>query len=160
MGIDMGTVIVGGIILIICVLPFALTTKNNRKRKTQILKTLNQLVVQHKSEVNSYEAKTNFAIGIDEVKGLIFFIRQLKNGKIETKCLELIKIKTCKVNRENSTGNQVERLSLIFIHFNEQKNNEEMEFYNIDINLQLDGELQMVERWAVIINNQLNTIIR
>ncbi|MCO6499870.1 MAG: hypothetical protein J5I47_05760 [Vicingus serpentipes] len=160
MKIDVGTAIIGGVILIICFLPFLLTYKNKRKRDTQILQALNNLILQYKAEVHNYEIKSNFAIGIDDVRGFVFFSRKLKNDLIEEKCIDLIKFKMCKVNKIKSQGNQIDRLVLSFIPINKNESEAELEFFNSDINFQLDGELQLIERWSVFINNQLKTIIR
>lgn len=158
---DSGTIIIGAIVIAICILPFILIGNSIKKRKKKLLYSLFGLAAQKNSKITQYDLGLDLAIGLDENAGSLFFFRRIKDKEI-VEHIDVKAIQNCKVLntgrtiRNSKENYQVtEKLELCITPKAKNRPDIFLEFYNSDENSQLDGELQLIEKWARIINDKV-----
>ncbi|NPV51826.1 MAG: hypothetical protein HPY60_11635 [Candidatus Methanofastidiosum sp.] len=159
---DWGSAIIGLIIILICILPIGILYYKRVKKENKMLQSLNEIAQQHNCKIGQYEFCGNYVIGLDEDRNFAFFFKQKKEDAI-SQFVDLSEVQLCQVvkkikNIRNDIGSlsYVERLGLSFIPKNSSKRETIFELYDVEINMQLSGELQFAEKWA----NQLNTRLK
>jgi hypothetical protein len=163
MEMDLGSTIIGVVIIIICALPFIMINRSRKKREKQFLQSLSKIAAYNNCKIDQHEIFGYFSIGIDETKKNVFFSRQTKD-KMEEQSIDLNEIQNCKVINtsrtfKNNNGNQrvIDKLELSFIPTAKNTSEITLEFFNADESLQYSGELQSIEKWSELINSQLKT---
>lgn len=154
---DLSTAIIGLIVISLFTMPFVVISRIGKKSEQMMLKSLTQLAESKNCKISQFEQWGNFAIGLDEANHKVFY-HKLRNGVAIEQFLDLATIdraKVEKITRSTSNGTKIERLELGFIPATKTKPEFFMEFYNSDITSQLGGELQSIEKWAKMINNQI-----
>ncbi|TXD47595.1 hypothetical protein [Polaribacter sp. IC073] len=156
---DLATAVIGLICILLCALPFVLTSQNKVKNEKKLLLSLENLAEKKQSDITQHEVSSKYAIGIDETKNFVFF--QLKNEEgFKPECIDLSTIKKCKiVNIGISNANaerEIEQLSLEFIPIDKNKTNSILKFYDATISFQLNGEFESIEKWNELINHKLS----
>ncbi|MHB1147880.1 MAG: hypothetical protein ACYC01_09835 [Lutibacter sp.] len=156
-----GTLIVGAIILVACILPFVLMIRSRKKKEKQLLLSLMAIANNHNCKITRHELFEEFGIGLDEKANKLFFFRKISENEI-AKHINLADVKSCKVNKtSHSIGNSgenyntIDRLELQFSFFDKKNQDEFLVFYNVDENTQLSGEIFTIENWDKIVNNRL-----
>ncbi|HET8860796.1 hypothetical protein [Marivirga sp.] len=164
MELDWGTVIIGFAALVICVLPFVFDYRSRSKKTKHLKLSLAKLAEQHNCEVNQYEYCSNFILGIDENRNSLFFFRQPKTEEGISQYINLEEIQKCEVvkktkNVKTDTENLtiVERVEMSFIPSNTNKVEQKIELFDKEKNMQLNGELQFVDKWSKQINGHLKS---
>lgn len=155
---DLGSAIIGAILIAICIVPLFLISQNRKGREKKSLQSLISIANQQNCTISNSEICGDFVIGIDENKKFVFYFKQL-NDKIIERCINLAEIQKCAVKNTFRTvagkkGNQnvIDKLELSFIPFDKNKNEIKLEFFNSNINSQLVGELQICEKWSKLIS--------
>lgn len=125
------------------------------------MQSLSKIATQHDCQINQYEIFGSFAIGLDKIKNFVFFYKQIKD-KVEEHTICLGEIQSCKIlnisrslKTKSGSQNVIDRLELSFIPIAENKPEIKLEFFNTDISVQLNGELQSIEKWSKLINDRL-----
>ena len=161
MEMNLGSAIIGAIAIAICVLPFVIINRSNKKRKDVLLQGLTKLAAEHGRQLSQYELFAHFGIGIDKQQNFICFYKAMKDQSLE-KCIDLNEIQSCKllqstrtIKQQEGSHNVIDRLELSFVSKLKQQAETRLEFFNIDENPELFGELQAIEKWSKIINAQL-----
>jgi hypothetical protein len=163
---DILNVAIGGIVLVCCLLPFVLTDRKRNANKRKMIQALNHLALQNNAIITQSDYAGKFVIGLDEHTNNVFFLKVNPNGNV-VQSVDLADVKTCRVNtisrtvKENkSTQRITEKLELVFIPIQPDGKTCQMEIYNEEESLQLTGELQLVEKWAKLVNDKLKTGIK
>lgn len=163
MGLDLGSALIGVGAIMSCALPIVMMNRNRKIREKQFLQALTDIASGQDCKIDQHEIFGRFAIGIDESKKWVFFSRLAKD-QVDEQSIDLQKIQNCKVlntNRihKNSDGNQkiIDKLELCFTPIAPNTPAVKLEFYNVDVSPQLDGELHAVEKWSEIINGRLKS---
>lgn len=162
MELDFGTIAIGLFSVLACVLPFALDYRSRKNKENYLLQPLKKIAQQQNCQISEYEVGRNFVIGIDKAKNSVFFYKEEKENAI-SKSIDLATIQDCKVITSHKTMNHAKgsykvviKLELSFISINQGKTEQTWELYNADISPQLNGEVQLTEKWSKLINKQLN----
>jgi len=159
---DLGTTIIAVVIMLICILPFALMSIKGRKKQEMLLQGLFGIAEKNNCKISRHELWNSSTIGIDDTALMIFFTR--RSGDNETsQQINLAEIQKCRVinsGRTVSTKDDnfkvVEKLELAFSFQDKNKNEVVLECYNADHDsLNLSGELQLVEKWCKIFNDKI-----
>jgi hypothetical protein len=162
---DLGTTIVGIVIILICIIPFALMSINSRKKEKKLLQGLTEIAERNNCKLSRYELWNNSTIGIDDTSLMIFYTRKSKD--IETsQQINLAETQKCRVINlsrtvRNKEGNfkVVEKLELAFSFQDINRGDVVLEFYNADYDsLTLTGELQLVEKWCKLFNDKISEL--
>lgn len=164
---DLGTTIVGIVIILICIIPFALMSINNKKKEKKLLQGLSALAERNSCKISRYELWNNSTIGIDDTSVTIFYTRKSKDNETSQQ-INLAEIQKCRVINSNRTvsnkeGNfkVVEKLELAFSFQDKTISEVVLEFYNADHDsLTLMGELQLVEKWCKIFNDKISEMTK
>ncbi len=163
---ESGTIIMGVIIIIICIIPFMLLNQNSKKTKSQLLQLLNDLAKKHNCQISQYESGRGFAIGIDETNHFAFFYKKVKEYEYE-QFVDLSKIQTCTIEKITRTAKNngrenvyVDRLDLKFIPIAKDGAVTKFELYRSDVNLQLFDELLTINKWVKLLNDHLQQMPR
>lgn len=158
---ELGTAIIGGVSLAVCLLPFVWMNNIRKKAEQKLLIALNDFAARHNGSITRHEVFRDTVIGIDEQKNTVFFYKKSDNEE-DFQYIRLSGIKTCKVVRDGQTINTpngartvIERIRLAFVPAIEKEAGLELDFYNINKSVQLNGELQFAERWAQHVEERL-----
>lgn len=142
----------------VCLVPIFLTKGNKKKRENAILQILNTIASKHNGKVGQFEISGDIAIGIDEANHFVYFYKKTKD-KLEELYVDLSKVKSCKTNNiskviKESEYNQkiIEKLELKFIPFSPNENEVKFDFYDAEESMQLNGELQVIQKWTDLLN--------
>lgn len=158
---DIGTIIMGIILIAIVVVPMVLLGRKGKKTKHKLLDLLTIFANQKNCQITEHEACGDFVIGLDNRNNFVFFIK-VTGEDYETNSVNIAETKNCKSNIVSRTvsfngrnDKVIERLSLSFIPKSNIIPAVELEFYNAEKSTQLVGELQALEKWQKIINDQI-----
>ncbi|MGV8947118.1 MAG: hypothetical protein ACOH1N_11865 [Lutibacter sp.] len=158
---NLGTFIVGIIAIGICVLPFVLMIGGRKKKKRKLLLLVSEMAKENNCKISQYEFCDDFIIGLDEIANFLFFFRK-SNSKEMSEQINIKEIKTCKIKRtghyENTKegGNStIEKLELQLSYIDKNKTDLLLPFYNEEEDVQMSGEIQVIEKWNEIVNKRL-----
>lgn len=158
---NLGTGLVGAILIAICMLPFVLMIRGRKKKEKQLLQSVLALANNHHCKISRYELSEEFAVGLDEIANQLFFFKKTTDKDI-AQHVNLAEIKTCRVIKTaNGNGNKedhfksIDKLDLHFSFLDRKNSDISWAFYNVEENFELNGEIQMIEKWANIINKRL-----
>ncbi|MFV0521608.1 MAG: hypothetical protein ACK5MI_04125 [Mangrovibacterium sp.] len=155
---ELGTNITGLILLLLCILPIVLSIRSRNKIKQQFLAELTGYANQYNCTIHQYEITASYIIGIDKEKKHLFFESKIDEQQHQ-QMIDLNGIKECAFIRKSKNikgyGVVIERLALGFIPKKLNNQRVEFELYNADLSAQLSGELQSLESWYELINEQL-----
>ncbi|MDN3492470.1 hypothetical protein [Winogradskyella bathintestinalis] len=155
---DLGTAIVGSVCVILCAIPFALISINTKRKEKEILKVLKNIATKHQSKLTEIEVCGRYAIGIDKHNKRLFFIKK-NNDDYKEQVIELSQVIDSKVintNRSIKDEKIIQQLHLQLSYKGVMKQEDVLEFYNVNESYQLSGELQSIEKWKKITINVLN----
>ncbi len=157
----MGTAITGIVFLALFALPFVLDRRNRAGKKKRALLSLQQLALQHQCRIDQHELCGTVALGLDKGKNAIFYIREEKDGQ-SSKFAHLADIRSCNlVNALRSTKQggaaiaSTDRVQLNLLPKDASKAELYLEIFDAGSGLQLNGELQVAERWSKLIQDRL-----
>lgn len=158
---EIASIILGIILIVVCIVPFVISYNSKINRNKAMKKLLTDLADQYNCTINTHEFSGGVAIGIDTSNRIVFFSRKTKHG-VDSTYVNLSDFQNCKVvntgrtiNFKDGKFNVIDKLELSFIPLEKFSSPVNLEFYNSEINMQLNGELQSVEKWAGIINQYL-----
>ena len=162
---DSSTTITGGVFLLFCIILFVLINRSKKKKTRQYLLPLNSLAEKYNCKISKYDIWNNSIIGIDESKHFVFAIHEMKPNGSEL-VINLAEIFRCRVNELSRTSGPKEgnikafdRIDLVFINKDKSKADQIVVFYNANSDrLTLTGELQLAEKWCVLVNNSIAAI--
>lgn len=155
---DLGVATIGLTSVALFAMPFVLTSRSRKNKERKLLASLQNLANTYEAKLTENEIFGHYAIGVDQTKNFAFFI--LKIGEdIYQQFVDLSTIKTCEIATiGKSYGRKekvIERLNLNLFPKDGSKPDIVFEFYNADINYQLSGEFQSIEKWNKLIKTML-----
>lgn len=153
---ELGTSLIGIVCVIICALPFVLTSRSKNKKIKKQLITLKDLAKKHSSEITQHDAYSYYAIGLDASKKILSFISKAETS-LTKQAVNLETIQSCNVVKISKSKNQKDIDGLYLKLTPTDKNESEilLEFFNADVSYQLGEELQSITKWNLIINEAL-----
>jgi len=161
---NLGTAITGAIFIAIFMLPFIFMLRGRKKKEKQLRKSILTLASNHHCKISQLEISEEFAIGIDETLNQLFFLKKTANKEI-AQHVNLVEIKSCRVIKTgNTTGNKediyksIDKLDLNFSFLDKKNHDISFVFYDSEENFGMDGEIQIIEKWAKIVNDRLKNL--
>lgn len=131
------------------------------KSQNQLKNSLNELALQNNSNITKHEICGEIIIGLDVNSKSLFFLNVNKENPMNV-CINLNEYKKTNVIKkhrqvQSKEGNYstIEKLILNFEPINKTSNEFNLEVYNLDKSLQINGELQLVEKWSKVINEAI-----
>lgn len=159
-----GTAITGAIFIAIFMLPFILMLYGRKKKEKHLLQSILNIANKHNCKISQQEISEEFAIGLDETLNHLFIFRKTANKEIGQH-INLAEIKFCKVikttgniseNKENNIKS-IDKLDLHFAFLDRKNPDISFTFYDSEENFGLNGEIQIIEKWAKIVNDRLKS---
>jgi hypothetical protein len=158
---NLGTAIVGAIFIAIFMLPFIFMLRGRKKKEKQLKQSILTIANNHNCKISQQEISEEFAIGLDETLNQLFFLKKTADKEI-AQHVNLAEVKSCKVIKTgNVIGNKednyksLDKLDLHFSFLDRKNQDISFTFYDSEENFGLDGEIQMIEKWAKIVNDRL-----
>ncbi len=149
------SIIIGILAILICALPFITQYRARRKREKSLFLSLQKISNQNGGNITEHEFCGDFVIGFDEKSKFIFFFK-FKNGQEVSEFVDLSKVQFCfDVKNKNQI---MEQIFLCFTFKNKSQDDTRFELYDAEVNSQLSGELQFVDKWISKINEAVRKI--
>lgn len=161
---NLGTAITGAIFIAIFMLPFIFMLNGRKKKEKQLAKSILAIANNQNCKISQQDISEEFAIGLDESVNHLFFFKKTTDKEI-AQHVKLADIKSCKVIKTgNTTGNKddqhksIDKLDLHFSFLNQKNPEISLTFYDSEENFGLNGEIQLIEKWANIVNGRLKKL--
>ena len=155
-----GTLVITAVLVIICVLPFVLMALGRRKKKKQLLQLVYQIPEAQNSSLTHVEYCGDILVCMDAQERYVFFAKNSKNKKQSWKCVDLHTVVRCEpfkqsrsVKGDGGSYTVIDRLELRFFSSKNANDFVRLTFYNANKNLQPTSELEVINRWAEMINS-------
>lgn len=159
---DLGTMIIGAILLAICIIPFIIIRINRKKKEKQLIQNLNALANEINCQITRHEIFRDLIIGMDEETKTLFFIKN-DEDKFACQYIKLKEIQKCSILKTNTemnadfgNGSIIEKLELSLTYKGIPQSEILLQFYNRDQNNQLMGEIELIEKWNKSINELID----
>lgn len=159
---ELGTMVIGAIVIALCSLPFIVIARNRKKKEKVLLNGLDTVAKSNHSDLGICDFGMDFAIGLSSPKNYLFFYKERKNGEIITECIPVNLIQSCmvhKVKRRVKTkqgGEEIlEKLELIISLHVRKPSTFNLLFFDSEEHYQLSGELELISRWELIIKEAM-----
>ena len=150
---DLGTTIVGAVLLVICIAPFILVRKRQLTKKNEKLQILNNLSQEHNCFIQEYEVCNDFILGIDKSKNFLFFYKQSEETT-HSQVINLQEIDKCVVIKKTRSIND-KTIALIELNFIKKNEVTSIIIYDEKTDLLISNELLVANKWSLIINSSL-----
>ena len=157
---DSGSLITGGIILLILIIPFIFLGSSVKKRKKKILSALEGLAQKNNCKITKYDVWNDTAIGLDETAKSVFFYKKIKMNEIFIPIMpdQFQKSRVANSSRviKNEAGNYtvIDRLELVLTPREKGVPETILEFFNAGSDFSsLSEELELSSTWNETINN-------
>ncbi len=162
---SLGLIISVAIVLLLAGIIIVSTSKSAKAKKIKFLNPLYELADREACHISRHDIWSESVIGIDLNKNKVFVVRKTVGSESET-VINLTEIFRCRVAEVSRTSGPKEgsikafdRINLVFMNKEKSKPDITIEFYNSNTDrLTLAGELQMAEKWCVLVNRQLSSI--
>ena len=158
---DSSIIVIGGIIVLFGITLYVLISSSKKRKEAQFLQPLSQLAEKDNCKISQYDIWNNSVIGIDATQDMVFAIRRTKEKEtsIVVNLAEIFRCKVAEISRTSGPkeGNikAFDRIELVFSNKDKSKADVVVEFYNGNTDrLTLTGELQLAEKWCMLINNK------
>lgn len=162
---SLGLIITGVLCLLLLAIIAVSTSKSKKKKQVRFLDPLNRLANSANCKISNYDIWNDSVIGIDDVKNVVFAIRKT-NGTEEKISIDLSEIFRCRVAEISRVSGPKEgnikvfdRIDLVFANKEKSKSDQVIVIYSSNTDrLTLAGELQLAQKWCMLVNNKLATI--
>lgn len=162
---SLGLIIGVAAVLLLAVIIIVSTSKSRKEKKTRFLDPLNELASREGSRISRHDIWSESVIGIDENTKKVFLVRRTAGSEAEfvINLAEIFRCRVAEISRVSGPkeGNikAFDRIDLVFMNKEKSKPDAVVEFYNSNTDrLTLAGELQLAEKWCILVNRQLDTI--
>ena len=158
-------IIFGLSILIIIALAVVILNSNKKNKKKQFIKLLYDFAEKSNCKISEHDLWNNTLIGIDNDRYKLFFIRMSGENAVKNE-IDLQGIQKSRVINSNrvvtlkeGTHTVTDKIELALTSPDVKTGDTILEFYNTNRdNLFLNGELQLTEKWAEIVNANIASI--
>lgn len=157
---DITSIIIVVILFGSFIVPIVWVSRAKKAKEKKRLLALSQFAESHKGKISEYDLWKDRAIGIDREQHFLFFIRHHSGGEQKI-ALRLSEISKCKTASKTKPGQHTgyDHLDLVLVHRENGEQETKLNFYNSETDsLTLTGELQLIEKWGKIANEELARI--
>jgi hypothetical protein len=160
---NIGNIALGALFIALCILPFYLSSRSARKRQNRLLKALQDFAAGKGGTISRHEVCGDIAIGIDDQKKRAYFVRKVENNESAWE-VDLGVAQSCHMDKGlglnlnlsgSSTHAPIHKIDLVFQHPTIQPTSTLFPLYRAVDTLQLQGELQLAEKWCQIFDAEI-----
>lgn len=155
------TIILVVISLLVLIVPFAFAYFNRRRKDSKTKSALMKYVNEYNSRLDESNILSNLAIGLDREQARLFFIKNNYN-QITAKIVNLNDIKSVRLINDRKAMNAgksstliVEKIAISLSNKSADTKDIILELYDKDVNLSLNGEVQVAEKWVGILEKAI-----
>lgn len=141
---DLGTLITAIVMLAICVLPFVAMNRKKKLRIKQLKQVFEEYIEEQKHTLGEIDLCGKIVIGLNANASHLFFIKE-RNGMYLKKTVLIRDIQ--KVIVQKTTFDAASNFEKIALDFDLKSAQIELVFFDYLDKIQLDGELQLAEKW-------------
>jgi hypothetical protein len=149
------------LMIVLAIVPFLLINRKKKKAEEQFLQSFLNMAKKNNNDITSYDLWNKSAIGLDKKNHKLFYCKKSAENLLALE-IDLSEIQKCQVvnsNRSVVSQTVIDKISLVLVNRDKSKPETMIEFYNNDIDsLNLNGEVQLTEKWHKIINADLAEI--
>jgi CTP:phosphocholine cytidylyltransferase-like protein len=156
---DLSTVIIGFFMVALCALPFLLSGSNRKKNEQKIKNAIFELAKLNNTIILQSDFWFKTAIGINTNSNELFFYRKISDSETSL-LLHLNDYQKSRIVKLNDSNNHIEILQLVLVPSTSNKLEIILEFYNAELNPQINTEVQLIEKWSKLINNAINSSVQ
>jgi hypothetical protein len=157
---SLGLIITGALCLFLFIIILVAARNSKRKKQNTFLNPLNSLAEGANCKISQYDIWNDSVIGIDNTRNFVFAIRKTIDNETSV-TINLAEVFRCRIAEVSRTtgpkeGNFIafDRIDLVFMCKDKSKADIVVEFYNANTDrLTLTGELQLAQKWCMLINN-------
>ncbi|HEX6983388.1 MAG TPA: hypothetical protein VF181_11565 [Balneolaceae bacterium] len=161
MNIDLTSIIIAIIGLSFFLVPVALDYLLKKKSSKKIEKELFRLAKSKNARITKCDVwRDSYAIGIGSDSRKLFYLKK-QQDKNEEIMINLAEVKKCSISKTNGSIKgqhnrmNVNQVSLILTFLDSDKPEKKLAFYRKDQDQNLQGEIDLAEKWVSIINLKL-----
>ncbi len=160
MEMDGATIAIGIIVLAIFVLPFVLDYRSRKKKAAERLRTLQGIAQQHQCKVDQHVLCGEAALGLDSKKNFLFYLNQ-RQDILTSQHVDLAEIRACQAIKDKRAAKGAEasplpdRVELSLLPKDKGKSETRLLLYQATYGAQVNGEIQIADEWAGLINARL-----
>lgn len=162
---DSNSLIIGLLFAVAIGVPFLFLRRTIRKRDGQMRGKLTAMAAQSGSEISQFDLLKDIGVGMDDKQLMLFFIHDNEHLSSEQE-IDLKNVRKCTVEKmTRDTLNNgihqstIEKVSLVFSLKSKEKSPVVLELFNTDYDsLTLAGELQLAQKWELIVNQKLAAV--
>ncbi|MFL0354509.1 hypothetical protein [Xanthomarina sp. GH4-25] len=152
--------IIGIVIALIVLLPLILIQATQKKEKKNSRKGFKEEALKNNLNINEPDFwGTYYAIALDETANKIIYSKII-NAEHHTTIVDLGKVSSCEIVRtqrafKNKTTSKIETDKIDLVITNKTKTKDILEFYNVDVNIEMSTETALLEKWEAKIKSRL-----
>ena len=151
------TIILIIISLLVLLLPFVFAYFNSKRKDNKTKSVLKKYADEYNFRLDESNTLSNFAIGLDIEQGILIFIK-LDNNQASAEIVNLYDIKSVRLIKEKrsvkagkSSTLIIEKVSIALTNKKADSKEIYLELYDENVNLTLNGEIQVAEKWVCIL---------
>lgn len=150
---DLTTLIIGLVATGLLASPFLVSIVGKNKREKDLKNSLSELAARHQGKLTLVDCAAEHALGLDDNRGYLFFIRKNKEGLTEV-AMDLTKMTEVKgvvsyrpATHHGKTDKIIERISLLFSEHGRSSGQQQIVLYDYLKNTAIYSELEQMKNW-------------
>ncbi len=157
---ETGTLLTGLALLACCAIPIYLINRKRRVHEAQLKNVLQSMASKYQSQISMIAFGRNFACGLDEAQGRIYFCRETDQGSVmhDVSLQDLRNVHVIREQRTVTNGSSttavIERAG-IRLEYRRDQRHVDFDFYRSDKLDTLGDELVMANTWAEHLKSRL-----
>lgn len=159
---DLGSTLVGIMIVLACAVPFVLVYINRKQREKKLVQGLVSLAAEKNTRINTSDIWNENSIGIDITNGYVFVLRKFDDELVK-QSFYIPELQKCTLNTKSRTirgrdGNSTvtDRIELVIAFKDSKKADESIRFYDTEFDsLTQAGEAQVAQKWHQLIQQHI-----
>jgi len=152
---DVQTTAVTLVLIGVCIAPFYFMNRKNLRYRKIVLKNLSAFASKNSCIVEETDVWGESVIAIDKSnQKLIYSGHATNNG--EFKIIDLSEVSSCAILKSDDDHGRIKKLALHLALGT--KSNAFIEFYSNDRLMPINNELELINKWEKIINNNLKKL--
>jgi hypothetical protein len=158
---DVGTTLIGIAILLMIIIPLVIINRKKKKLEAQFLQSFLFLGEKNNNRITIYDVWNKSAIGIDKINHKLFYLQRtaVEDFTIEIDLSSIQKSRVVSINLTMNGQSVTDKISLVLAYRDKNLTEKVLEFYNNETDdLNLNGEIQLADKWLKIINSDIADI--
>ncbi len=141
------------IMVLVIASPFILAGKARKNREKNIKISLDELASSNNTSIKDFDLWFGCGIGSNSTLDKLFFVRNLEDANDKV-AIDLKEFQQCKLKKDINKAGNLTHMELVFTPKNKSVSEKKIEIFDTEINPQLNGEIQVSEKWLQRLNQE------